>query len=94
MQQPFDITIRNIDYAIFPEGEGIYTIFKDGTEYMQIQKDAETQWLKLDMETALPLFEEDHEVDEIGAQILAHVPEEEDEEETYDGELDQSDELD
>jgi hypothetical protein len=61
---------------------------------MQIQKDAETQWLKLDMETALPLFEEDHEVDEIGAQILAHVPEEEDEEETYDGELDQNDELD
>ena len=93
MQQPFDITIRNTDYAIFPEGEDIYTVFKDGKEYIQIQKDAETQWLKLDMETALPLFDADEEVNEIGAQILAHVPEE-DEEDSYDGELDQSDELD
>ncbi|MCD0487257.1 hypothetical protein LPB86_03395 [Pedobacter sp. MC2016-14] len=94
MQQPFDITIGSVDYAVFPEGNEIYTIFKDGKEYIQIQKDTDLQWLKLDAETALPLFETDEEVAKIGAQILAYVPEEDDEEESYDGELDQDDELD
>ena len=80
MQDPFDIAVGDIEYAVFPEGNDVYTIFKDGKEYMQIQRDAETQWLKLDMETALPLFEADAELDLIGAEILAHVPEEEEEE--------------
>jgi hypothetical protein len=79
MQDPFDIAVGDIEYAVFPEGNDVYTIFKDGKEYMQIQRDAETQWLKLDMETALPLFEADPELDLIGAEILAHVPEEEEE---------------
>jgi hypothetical protein len=84
MQQPFDLNIGEIHYAVFPEGEDIFTIFKDGKEYMQIQKDAETAWLKLDPETAIPLFEPDAEVDLIGKGILDHVDEEEenDEEET------------
>jgi hypothetical protein len=83
MQEPFDIAVGSIEYAVFPEGNDVYTIFKDGKEYMQIQKDAETQWLKLDMDTALPLFEPDAELDLIGEQILAHVPEEEDDLEEY-----------
>ncbi|MET1056008.1 MAG: hypothetical protein ABWY16_11925 [Pedobacter sp.] len=75
MQEPFDITIGDIDYAIFPEGNDTYVVFKDGKEYVQIQKDTESQWLKLDPETALPLFEEDEEINAIGREITAYVPE-------------------
>lgn len=81
MQEPFDITIGEIDYAIFPEGNDTYVVFKDGKEYVQIQKDTESQWLKLDPETALPLFEEDDEINAIGKEIMAYVPEVEEEDE-------------
>jgi hypothetical protein len=86
MQEPFDITIGNIDYAIFPEGNDTYVIFKDGKEYAQIQKDTESTWLKLDPETALPLFEENEEINAIGKEIMAYVPEIEDEDEETDEE--------
>lgn len=81
MQEPFDITIGNIDYAIFPEGNDTYVVFKDGKEYLQILKDTESQWLKLDPDTALPLFGEDEEVNAIGKEISAYVPEEEEDDE-------------
>jgi hypothetical protein len=81
MQDPFDINTGSIDYAIFPEGNDTYVVYKDGKEYVQIQKDTDSQWLKLDPETALPLFEEDEEINAIGRAILAYVPEEEEEDE-------------
>lgn len=84
MQQPFDITIGTTDYAIFPEGNDTYVVFKDGKEYVEIQKDTDSQWLKLDPETALPLFEENDEINAIGREIMAYVPEEEDEDELED----------
>nr|WP_121274023.1 hypothetical protein [Pedobacter schmidteae] len=88
MQEPFDITIGTTDYAVFPEGNDTYVIFKDGKEYVQIQKDTEEQWLKLDDETALPLFEPNEEINAIGKAILAYVPEEEEEdEEGFDDDL-------
>jgi len=79
MQEPFDITIGNVDYAIFPEGNDTYVVYKDGKEYLHILKDTEAQWLKLDPDTALPLFGEDKEVNAIGQEIIAYVPEEEEE---------------
>lgn len=81
MQQPFDISIGPDDYAVFPEGNDTYVIFKNGKEYVQIQKDTEEQWLKLDAETALPLFEMDEEINAIGREIAAYVPEEEEDDE-------------
>lgn len=87
MQEPFDITIGNTDYAIFPEGNDIYVVYKDGKEYVQIQKDTEEQWLKLDDETALPLFEPNEEINAIGKAIMAYVPEEEEEDEDEDDDL-------
>ncbi|MFA6277407.1 MAG: hypothetical protein WC622_11695 [Pedobacter sp.] len=80
MQQPFDLEIGNINYAIFPEGNDIYVVFKDGKEYAQIQKDDAEQWIKFDKETALPLFEYDEEVNQIGKLINAYLlnPENED----------------
>jgi hypothetical protein len=78
--QPFDIQIGNMEYAVFPEGNEVYVIYKDGKEYLSIQKDSENQWLKLDDETAIPLFEPNDEVNAIGRAIEAYVPEEEEEE--------------
>jgi hypothetical protein len=79
MQQPFDIEIGNINYAIFPEGNDIYVVYKDGKEYVQIQKDDAQQWLKLDKETALPQFEYNEEVNQIGHLISEYKEEPEDE---------------
>jgi hypothetical protein len=76
--QPFDLEIGAVDYAVFPEGNEVYVIYKNGKEYMSIQKDSENQWLKLDDETALPLFEPNEEVNAIGRAIEAYVPEEDD----------------
>jgi len=83
MQQPFDIVIGNTDYAVFPEGNDTYVIFKNGKEYVSIQKDTDLQWLKLDPETALPVFETNDEINSIGQAILSYVPEEEDEEDEF-----------
>jgi hypothetical protein len=82
MQQPFDVEIGDINYAIFPEGNDIYVVFKDGKEYAQIQKDDAEQWIKFDKETAIPIFEYDEEMNQIGKLISAYLlnPEQEDDE--------------
>ena len=68
MHEPFDIDVGGTTYSVFPEEDNIYTIFKEGVEYLKIQKDEEN-WLKLDPQTELPRFERDDEVDQIGLQI-------------------------
>jgi len=80
MQQPFDIEIGEINYAIFPEGNDTYVVYKDGKEYAQIQKDTAEQWIKFDKETALPVFEYDEEINQIG-QLIADYKEEPEEDE-------------
>ncbi len=72
MEEPFDIELGNVIYSVFPEEDGVYTIFKEGIEYMKIQKDEGEQWLKLDPETDLPMFGEDEEVRLIGREILLY----------------------
>ncbi|RXF70687.1 hypothetical protein [Arcticibacter tournemirensis] len=72
MEEPFDIESGHITYSVFPEEDGVYTIFKEGIEYMKIQKDEGEQWLKLDPETDLPLFGVDEEVNLIGGEILRY----------------------
>ncbi|HXH99506.1 MAG TPA: hypothetical protein VNI52_04505 [Sphingobacteriaceae bacterium] len=72
MEEPFDITIGKIIYSVFPEEEGVYTIFKEGIEHIKILKDTDQLWLKLDNETDLPLFGENDEVNNIGAEIQKH----------------------
>lgn len=80
MQEPFDIIVAETNYAVFPEGNDTYTIFKNGKEYIQILKDTTSIWLRLDYKTELPIFEEDEEVKAIGAAIVNYVPEIEEEE--------------
>lgn len=72
MNEPFDVEIGGINYSVFPEGEDIYAIFKEGVDYLRIQKDTESHWLKLDPETEMPLFDNDEEVNTIGREIEAY----------------------
>eukprot|EP01133_Synstelium_polycarpum_P011253 gene11253-13134_t len=83
MQEPFDIAIGATNYAVFPEGNDTYVIFKEGKEYIHIQKDTDLQWIKLDMATGTPLFETDEETNQIGGAILAYVPQEEEEDNDF-----------
>lgn len=79
--QPFDLLLNEINYAVFPEGNETYTIYKDGKEYLQIQKDDGEQWIKFDNETGTPVFEPDEEVNALGKLIAAHQEEPEEDEE-------------
>lgn len=83
MQLPFDLEIGMFQYAIFPEGNDTYVVFKDGKEYIQIQKDTASQWIKFDKETGIPRFEFDQEVNQLGQLIdnYKEDPELEDDEE-------------
>jgi len=75
MEEPFDIELGPITYSVFPEEDGIYTIFKEGIEYVKIQKDTEQQWIKLDSETELPTFQTDDEINTIGKEIVIYQAE-------------------
>lgn len=75
MEEPFDIEIGITTYSIFPEEDGMYTIFKEGIEYLKIQKDTEQQWIKLDPETELPTFETTDEINTIGKEIVIYLAE-------------------
>lgn len=75
MEEPFDVFIGSTTYSVFPEEDNSFTIFKEGKEYVRIQKDTEGIWLKLDYESDLPIFDEDIEVNEIGVQINSYQPE-------------------
>lgn len=72
MIEPFDIEIGELTYAVFPEEDEMYTIFKDGIEYAKIQKDTEGIWLKLDPETEMPMFGNDEEINNIGKGIVLY----------------------
>lgn len=72
MIEPFDVELNGFTYSVFPEGEDIYAIFKEGVEYIKIQKDTEAHWLKLDPETEMPLFDNDEETNQIGREIEAY----------------------
>lgn len=72
MKEPFDIEIFDIVYSVFPEGNETYTIFKEGVEYLHIQKDTGTHWIKLHPDTGTPLFGLDEEVNLIGRAIADH----------------------
>ncbi|RZK41541.1 MAG: hypothetical protein EOO90_10915 [Pedobacter sp.] len=84
MQQPFDVEIGSVNYAIFPEGNNTYVVFKEGKEYLTIQKDSASEWIKMSKETGLPEFELDIEVNELGARIESYKeePEEDEDQET------------
>ena len=75
LQEPFDIELNGIEYSVFPDEKDAYTIFKEGKEYVQIIKDTNTTWLKLNPETGLPMFGMDEEVNLLGAEIIKELGE-------------------
>ena len=74
-KEPFDIEVYGTVYSVFPEEDASYTIFKNGEEYLHIVKDSESDWIKLDMETSMPLFGIDEEVNLLGRKILEYEKE-------------------
>lgn len=73
VQEPFDMEIGDVVYSVFPDEKDTYTVFKEGKEYIQIIKDTETSWLKLNPETGLPMFGMDEEVNLIGKKIIEEL---------------------
>lgn len=73
MNDPFDIEIYGVIYSVFPEEKDTYTIFKEGKEYVQIMRDTDSNWLKTDPQSGIPLFGMDEEVNSIGARILEQI---------------------
>ena len=84
MKEPFDIELEGVTYSVFPEEEDIYAIFKEGVEHVKIQRDTESNWLKLDAETETPLFDNDEEVNRIGKAIESYQPDNEEDHSTGD----------
>ena len=75
MKEPFDIELDGFTYAVFPEEDDIYTIFLEGQEYLKIQKDIESNWIEIDLDTDNPVFKENEEVSQIGKLILEYKEE-------------------
>ncbi|MBC7615244.1 MAG: hypothetical protein H7202_04185 [Pedobacter sp.] len=63
-------------YEVIPEEDGIYTIFKDGIEYIQLMRQKNLKWLRVDYKTDLPILEENEEVDSIGRVITKFLTKE------------------
>lgn len=57
-------------YEIIPEEDGVYTVFKDSIEYIQVMQHKNSKWLRIDYKTDLPIVEENEEVDSIGRVIV------------------------
>jgi len=68
MEDSFYIKVNGIIYEVIDE-EGTYTIFKMGSEYMQILKNKNKKWMRIDYKTDLPIIEENDEVEDVGAAI-------------------------
>jgi hypothetical protein len=57
-------------YEIIPEEDAVYTVFKDGIEYIQVIQHKNAKWLRIDYKTDQPIIEENEEVDSIGRVIV------------------------
>ncbi|HTM97766.1 MAG TPA: hypothetical protein VL088_03440 [Pedobacter sp.] len=71
----FYFKIGKVIYEAVREEDGVYTIFKDGDEYIQVMQYKSLKWLRIDYKTDLPIIEENEEVDSIGRVILRYLKE-------------------
>lgn len=69
MEEGFHFKLRGEVYEVIPEEGGTYTIFKMGNEYLQMLKNKNNKWMRIDYKTDLPIVEENNEVEDIGAII-------------------------
>lgn len=69
MDESFFIKVNGIVYEIIPEEEGTFTIFKFDAEYMQILRNRNKKWMRIDYKTDEPIVEENKEVEDVGRLI-------------------------
>ena len=69
MLAPFHFKLRGLIYEVIPEEGNTYTIFRMEEEYLQILKNKNNKWMRIDYKTDLPILEENDEVEDIGKVI-------------------------
>ncbi len=69
MHEPFSFKLRGLIYEVIPEDGNTYTIFRMGDEYLQMLKNKNNKWMRIDYKTDLPIVEENDEVEDIGGVI-------------------------
>ncbi len=69
MLDPFYVKVNNILYEVVPEEDRTFTIFKWGQEYMQILRNKNLKWMRIDYKTDLPIVEINDEVEDLGMAI-------------------------
>lgn len=75
MDESFFIKVNGIIYEIIPEEEGTFTIFKDDAEYMQMLRNKNKKWMRIDYKTDEPILEENKEVEDVGRLIDRYLNE-------------------
>lgn len=68
-EESFYIKVNGIVYEIIPEEEGTFTIFKSGAEHMQLLRNRNKKWMRIDYKTDEPILEENKEVEDVGRLI-------------------------
>jgi hypothetical protein len=69
MLDSFYVKLNGIIYEIVPEEGDTFTIFKWNEEYIQIVKNKNNKWMRIDYKTDLPILEENDEVEDLGMVI-------------------------
>lgn len=67
--ESFYAKLNGVIYEIIPEEGDTYTIFKWGTEYMQVVRNKNQKWMRIDYKTDEPIVEVNDEVEDIGMAI-------------------------
>jgi hypothetical protein len=68
-EDSFYIKVNGILYEVVPEEGNTYTIFKFEAEYMQILRNKNKKWMRIDYKTDEPILEENKEVEDVGRLI-------------------------
>ena len=69
MLEPFFVKVNHIVYEIVPEEDHTFTVFKWGEEYIQIFRNKNKKWMRLDYKTDQPVIEVNDEVEDLGMAI-------------------------
>ena len=69
MEESFYIKVNGIIYEVIPEEGSTFTIFKFDAEYMQILRNKNNKWMRIDYKTDEPILEENKEVEDVGRLI-------------------------
>lgn len=68
--ESFYAKLNGIIYEIIPEEDDTYTIFKWGAEYMQVVRNKNLKWMRIDYKTDEPIVEVNDEVEDVGVAIV------------------------